>query len=128
MSKRKSGSTDFKWIFVVEMGRRRRRRRKREGKENRARSMECEKGEGFPLLYLINSHNFTRSLLHLLHLLQKVPKSRLCHHSIGSKEPHSKKFWNIVLFCWFFTSNYLIFVETLEKEEEHRRRTKRKKE
>jgi hypothetical protein len=45
------------------------------------------------LVDLVDRHDFTISLLDSSKSSQKVPKSRLSHHSVGGENSHSVEFW-----------------------------------
>lgn len=58
--------------------------------------------------HLIDRHDFSRSFLDLVHLLQEIPKARLGNHVRGSKETHSVEFGSGLLFGGESTSNHLV--------------------
>ncbi len=62
--------------------------------------------------YLVDRDNFTRGLLDLGELLEKVPESRLCNNMIWSKKAHSEELWSRFLFSRKSTSNDLVFVQS----------------
>jgi hypothetical protein len=61
-------------------------------------------------LYLVDGEDFTRSLLDLGELFQKVPETGFSNNIVWSKKSHSKEFWGWFLFGRKFTTNNLIFV------------------
>lgn len=60
----------------------------------------------------VNRNNFTRSLLDFVQLLQEVPVSRLCNHSVWSKDSHTVQLWFWNVFSWQTTTNNFVFTET----------------
>lgn len=60
----------------------------------------------------VKSNNFTRSLLDLVKLLQKVPVTRLSNNIVRSKNSHTVEFWLRDSVGRETTANNLIFVQT----------------
>lgn len=56
---------------------------------------------------LVNVQDLACSLLHLLHLVQKIPKARLSQYRVGCKELHAVRRWVRLLFSRRLATNDL---------------------